>query len=114
MTEVYKINFTEDLLILLQVRKRMNKLSLKNLKSYQILSQRSAVPAVASCKKTSITHKEKIRMLKIGRRQKGLLDVSTVEAKVNQVQDAYEMWNADGALQVDPSASQSVKVTSLY
>jgi hypothetical protein len=53
-----------------------------------------------------------MRMLKIGRRKKGLLDPTTVEAKVNQVQEAYEMWDADGSLlEGSPSTSLSVKVS---
>jgi hypothetical protein len=52
-----------------------------------------------------------MRMLKVGRRTKGLLDTATVQAVVNEVQDAYGMWGGDGALaEASSSTSSMVKV----
>jgi len=95
-----------------QVRKRITKTSLKSLKSYQNLSQRSAVPAVSSRQKKhgAVTRAEKVRMLKAGRRIKGLLDTETIPVVVNEVQDAYELWDGDGVLRKSfSSRTKSVK-----
>lgn len=104
------------------MRKRITKASLKNLKSYQVLSQRSAVPSITSRRKLSLTSdtakkskgklskEEKMRMLKLGRRKKGLVDTETVQVNVRDAtgEEKYEMWDGSGNVQLDKS---SVKVS---
>ena len=99
------------------VRKRLPKFSPSQLTSLKVLSQRSAVPAVfsrptsAPSKPTKLTHEEKGRLLRIGKRTRkgpfnGVIDPTTVGegSALLEVSEAvkksgtYDVWSSSNPI----------------
>ncbi|KAH8101723.1 P60-like protein [Cristinia sonorae] len=90
-----------------QVRKRLPKFSTSNLTATKILQQRSAVPAVfsrpqsstSSLKRKKITHEEKDRLLRIGKKMR--------KGPFNSVVDPTEFGAGSALLEVSEAAKTS-------
>ena len=115
---------TDYLIFFLSVRKSLPRFSRTTLRSHQIISQRSAVPAVhARSRKSLVSPRDKERLLRIARKDRrgplnsivdpsqpgagsALLEVSEAVKKSGQ----YDMWSAQAKLEAGLDDEVKVKV----